>query len=258
MYLPRALHTDGKTLAIADAGNHRVLLVPVTATSGAAASVVVGWPDGSTRSSGCSATLLRSPASAFIADGRLFVADRGNNRVLVWNEVPTKNGVAADMVLGQTSMTSCAPNDSSHNGSVGLRSEQTLRSPSDVWSDGKSLLVVDRDNNRVLAWSELPSDDGAAADSVIGQTGFTRARDDATASILLQPTAVAYGGDVLFVADAGHNRVLGWGTFPRASGAAADIVLGQKSFKRVAANDDLKRAKPARRRRRARSRTRRA
>ncbi len=242
-YLPQSLHSDGTTLAVADAGNHRVLLLPTTSTSGAAASVVVGWADGSTPASGCAADRLRSPASAFIAGGKLFVADRGNNRVLVWNTVPTAAGVAADLALGQSSLTSCVANDSLRNGTVGLRSASTLQGPSDVWSDGTRVMVVDRGNNRVLVWSKLPAASGGAADLVVGQIAFSAARDDASASTLLQPGALASDGKRLFVADAGHNRVLGWNALPTANGAAADVVLGQGDFKHVSANDDAQAGK---------------
>lgn len=237
-YLPQSLHTDGTTLAIADSGNHRVLLLPTSSMSGAAASVLGGWPDASSPSEGCAADRLRSPAAAFIAGGKLLVADRGNNRVLVWNSVPTASGVAADLVLGQANLTSCVSNDSTQTGSVGVRSAATLSSPTDVWTDGARVLIVDRDNNRVLVWSTFPTTSGAAADLVIGQTAFNLARDAASSSGLYQPGAVAFGGGKLFVADAGHNRVLGWTGIPTSNGAAADVVIGQGSFTLSAPNDD--------------------
>ena len=34
-----------------------------------------------------------------VVDGRLFVADRGNKRLLIWNTVPTASGVAPDKVV---------------------------------------------------------------------------------------------------------------------------------------------------------------
>jgi hypothetical protein len=243
LYEPQSVHTDGTTLAVADAGNHRVLLMPTSAASGAAASVILGWPDADTPRHGCSAVLLRSPASAFIAKGKLFVADRANNRVLVWNKVPKTEGVPADRVLGQTTFTSCVANDASHTGVIGLRSSETLNGPTDVWSDGTRVLVADHDNNRVLGWSELPEDNGAAADLVIGQTSFTAARNQATASILLRPSAIAYDGELFVVADSGHNRVLGWKGIPKENGSEADWVLGQKDFTHTAANDDAQKGK---------------
>jgi hypothetical protein len=238
LYQPQTLHADGTTLAIADAGNHRVLLTPVSTASSAAASVVVGWPDEATPSSGCSGALLRSPASAFVAGGKLFVADRANNRVLIWKKLPKTNGAAADLVLGQSSMTSCVANDSLGNGTMGVRSAATLNGPTDVWSDGTSVIVADRGNNRVLVWSSLPSASGTNADLVIGQTSFAQARDGATATGLYHPSAVAYDGTSLFVADSGHHRVLGWTTLPTDNGTAADMVLGQHDFTHGAANDD--------------------
>ncbi|HTQ04299.1 MAG TPA: hypothetical protein VMI54_10600 [Polyangiaceae bacterium] len=242
LYQPQALHTDGVTLAIADSGNHRVLLTSVSSASGSEASVVVGWPD-ATPASGCSATLLHSPASAFIVEGKLLVADRANNRVLVWNAVPTGYGVAADVALGQGTMTSCVANDSLGNGTEGLRTASTLKGPTDVWSDGKELLVADRENNRVLVWADFPTQNGAPADFVLGQTDFGSARDDVTATGLERPSALAYTGDMLFVADSGHHRVLGWSSFPASNGAAADLVFGQSNFKRGAANDDAQSGK---------------
>ena len=73
---------------------------------------------------------------------------------------------------------------------------------------------------------------------MIGQTDFTLARDDAKATVLKQPAAIARAGKQLLVADAGHNRVLVWNTLPTANGAPADVVLGQGTFTLVAANDD--------------------
>ena len=41
------------------------------------------------------------------SDGqRLYVTDLGHNRVLIWNSIPTQNGQAADVVVGQPNMTS--------------------------------------------------------------------------------------------------------------------------------------------------------
>ena len=79
---------------------------------------------------------------------------------------------------------------------------------------------------------------------VFGQTDFSLARDDAKASVLLEPSAIARTGKQLFVADAGHNRVLVWNTLPAANGAPADFVLGQGSFTSVAANDDAQTGAP--------------
>src|SRR5262249_4924322 len=153
--------------------------------------------------------------------GKLLVADRANNRVLIWNSIPTTSGAAADLALGQGSMTRCAANDSLRNGTVGLRSASTLFDPTDVWSDGTRVIVADRGNNRLLLGSRFPASDGVAADVVIGQTDFSLARNAATASSLMRPAALTASDGHLFVADAGHNRVLVWNTLPTTNGTPA-------------------------------------
>jgi hypothetical protein len=106
-----------------------------------------------------------------------------------------------------------------------------------VWTDGVRIVVADRDTTRALAWSRLATANGVAADVVIGQSAFDLARNAATPSGLKQPAAVAFGGGWLFIANAGHNRVLGWKGIPTSNGAAAGLVLGQRTFTRAAAND---------------------
>ncbi|MFT3912966.1 MAG: hypothetical protein QM704_02435 [Anaeromyxobacteraceae bacterium] len=244
LYLPWSVHAAGGTLAVADAGNHRVLLFPATAGTGAAAPVVVGWPDLATPAHGCAADRLESPSRALLAGGKLFVVDRGNHRVLVWNAVPTASGTPADRVLGQVSKTTCAPNDAHGTGALGPRGELGLREPTDVWSDGARVAVADRANNRVLVWSTFPPLDGIPADLVLGQPDFTTARDAASATGLSGPSGVTSDGAMLAVADTGHNRVLLWRAFPTASSAPADLVLGQSDLRLAAENDDAQTGAP--------------
>jgi hypothetical protein len=40
-----------------------------------------------------------------VAGGKIYVGDAGNNRVLVYNTIPTTNGSFADMVIGQPNFT---------------------------------------------------------------------------------------------------------------------------------------------------------
>jgi hypothetical protein len=41
----------------------------------------------------------------FRTGSKLVVSDSTNNRVLIWNSIPTANGVPADVVLGQPDFT---------------------------------------------------------------------------------------------------------------------------------------------------------
>jgi hypothetical protein len=103
----------------ADPFNHRVLIFSDLAASlprptdvlpdvsicnvcGATATVVLGQPDFTTTGYTLppASTSLRSP-TAVASDGvRLAVADTDNNRVLIWNKIPTVSQTAPDVVLG--------------------------------------------------------------------------------------------------------------------------------------------------------------
>ena len=45
------------------------------------------------------AILNGAPRAVLAAGGRLFIADGGNDRVLIYNSIPTTNAAAADLVL---------------------------------------------------------------------------------------------------------------------------------------------------------------
>jgi hypothetical protein len=223
LYRPQSVWADGSRVVIADTGASRVQLGP------GATPVLVGWGvDGAYRT-GCAADMLSDPWRAIIVGTRLIVADRSNHRVLVWNRAPTVPG-PADLVLGQQDLEHCAPNDSLGSGVPGGRSERTLRFPTDVWSDGERLLVVDQGNNRVLLWNRFPSANGAPADVVLGQVDVHAGAGKATQSGMSGPGFVASDGNRIYVADVRNNRVLGWRSFPTTSGAPADVVLGQEDF----------------------------
>ena len=212
--------------------NNRVLIFnQAPTTSGAAAQIVVGQANFLSDVAGCSATELDSPESAFVVDGKLIVADRGNHRVLIWNKVPTANGTPADLVLGQGSFGTCVHNNDDQDASPDSRpSARTLYRPSDVWSDGKRLFVADTGNNRILIWNNFPTSHFTPANTVLGQADFAT-NDSATgADGFNVPHFLTSNGNQLFVADADNHRVLVWNTLPTTNGAFADRVIGQPDF----------------------------
>ncbi len=157
---------------------------------------------------GVSATVLNFPFGAAVsATGTLFVADSGNNRVLVYQN-PWSDAVA-DVVLGQPSMSASAPGS-------GLNQ---LRGPQGVFVDGTGALwVADTGNNRVLKFTSITT--GASAAFAIGGSGA------ASAATLSGPCdAVVDGGGNLFVADTGFNRVLRYAP-PLTGGMSASVVFG--------------------------------
>ncbi len=221
--------SDGRFF-VADTGHHRVLIWgSVPSSNDAPADVVVGQPDFSTHEEnarGVNAAGLSRPAGVAAADGRLFIADTGNHRLLVWNSIPSSNGTEADIVLGQPDLAQNVRNN-------GGRDAATMESPKGVASDGRRLIVCDTTNNRVLIWLNIPDRNGLPADVVLGQTDFDNVEPDllrVNASTLLAPSAATVDGERLFVADTGNHRVLQWDTFPVRSGAAAAHVFGQPDF----------------------------
>ena len=245
---PQTAVTSGGKLLVVDYSYNRVLIWNSLPTSTQVpADVVVGQPDLTTVSQGCSATKLKSPESIAIVGGALVVADTSNNRVLVWNAIPTTNGVAADAVFGQPDFTTCSVN-------TGGLSGTSLHNPSDLATNGTKLAVTDANNNRVLIYNSIPVCAGActvAPDVVMGQPDFTSNTVDnggLSATSLDYPYFLASDGARLAVADSSNNRVLIWNSFPTctpvapatncASTTPADVVLGQPDFVSDTADND--------------------
>jgi len=237
---PAAVASDGANyLAVADSGNNRVLVWHgLPTSSNAQATWALGQTSMTGSASGCGPSAMNDPSGVTIAGGKLIVADTGNNRVLIWNDVTSLvDGKAPDLVLGQQNLTSCRPNQGNTSPSA-----TTLSGPTAVWSDGTRLIVADSGNNRVLIWNDISSltssNDDQPANVVVGQPDMTSGSPGASQTLMNDPKGVdGYGGG-LYVADTGNNRVLIFDSRPASNDAAADIVLGQSDFTHHAANDD--------------------
>ena len=171
---------------------------------------------------------LNNP-SAVHSDGvRLAVADTNNNRVLLWQSIPTANGTPPDVVVGQPDFTSNMP------GTSAMR----MRGPQGVWLAGGRLFVADTQNSRILIWNSIPTSNGQTPDIVVGQPDFdtrhqadlTQGQYDPDAQRLLDPVSVTVSQGRLFVADLGFNRVLIYNSVPTQNHVAADVVIGQPDF----------------------------
>ena len=69
---------------------------------------VLGQPDFETTNPGVEDG-LNNPTSVATDGVRLAVADTDNNRVLIWNSIPTTNGTQANVVIGQPDFTTVSP-----------------------------------------------------------------------------------------------------------------------------------------------------
>ena len=153
------------------------------------------------------ANKLNHPVSISANYGKLAVTDRFNNRVLIWNSIPSSN-TPPDLVLGQANFTT-------HNSGTGLNNMdfpgQVIITP-----DGK-VLVADSDNNRVLVWTSFPASSGQSADYALPITNYVNFGDS-------WPWGVWSDGTKVIVTATVAKAVLFWNTFPGPS-TSPDVVL---------------------------------
>lgn len=231
LYGPRGVFLDDRALVVADSGNHRVLIWHTAPSSdGAPADVVLGQPgfysEGPNAAGRGPQNGLHLPTGVCVLEGRLYVADAWNHRILVWNRIPEVSDQPPDAVLGQASLAETAENQ---GGAPGLG---TLYWPYGVRAIAGWFYVADTGNRRVLGWRGAP-EPGQPADLVLGQPSAGERQENRggppAADSFRWPHDIAGDAGALYVADAGNHRVLGWSPRPDRD-RPADLVLGQPGF----------------------------
>lgn len=241
--VPTGVCACGDGLAVADAWNHRVLLwhrVPQDAH--VPADRVLGQADFSggeaNRGGAPRADTLFWPYGVLWDGVRLWVADTGNRRVLMWHGLPRQHGAPADRVLGQADFTRRDENGGAAPDAASMRWPHALA----AWREG--LAVADAGNNRIMVWRHLPAHDNQPCDVVLGQADarqveHNRARYWPDAACLNMPYGVAAAGSGpagsgpnarLLVADTANSRLLGWDADADHDGAPASRLTGQPGF----------------------------
>lgn len=180
------------------------------------------------------ATSLCYPAAvAFDSNGDLWVADRGNNRVLEYMP-PFSSGMPASLELGypqSPGMNSPFTGTFFQGDRCAAVSAVGLCSPTALAFDSSgNLWVADENDHRVLEFSP-PFSSGMAAALVLGQQDFTQAAAGTPAANTVgTPDAVSFDtrGD-LFVSDGQDNRILIYAQ-PFSNGMNAIVVLGQPNM----------------------------
>jgi len=216
----------------ADTGNHRLLVWPDLPTAdGADSAVVVGQPDGVSEGPQAGGRGpergLHLPTGLTRAGDLLIVADGWNHRLVGYDAALDADDPAPVWVLGQPDLRSAVENSGGEPGG------HSFYWPFGVlWHDGW-LWVADTGNRRVLGWHGLPGAPQQPAAVVLGQPG-PGVRDenrggDVGPNTFRWPHQVAVTAGVLWIADAGNHRVLGW-NLPVEADRPADHVLGQSSF----------------------------
>lgn len=200
---------------------------------------------------------FQRPAAGAFAAGRMFLADTGNNRVLVHPyEAETHMPLPAEFALGQMEFALRAPNliegrelsggtlpvvSGNQTVSLGLGPAMAVHYPQNP-DEPPHLYIADTGNNRVLAfWDARQFRADAVADLVLGQVGQSRSLVNSpfnnpsqpTRTGLSLPASVAVDGEGnVWVADTGNGRLV---RFPRPfdrweNHQEADLVLGQPDF----------------------------
>lgn len=192
--------------------------------------MVLGAADVNTAgTSACDATHVNHVTEVVVTpNGKLLVLDNDEDRVLIYNSIPTTNNQVPDMVLGSTAANICA----------GPVDGTTMNAPNGLWSDGNKILVSDSNRHRVLIWNSWPATSGQSADLVLGQPNLTSVAQNNTPGSagtvseygFYQPWGVDSNGDQIFIADTGNHRILVWNSWPTVNQQAPDVVIGQSNF----------------------------
>jgi hypothetical protein len=238
-----AYDPESKKLIVSDRSNNRVLIYNrIPSSNNASADVVIGQANLSSNSVNQgggtgAANTLNVPAHVYVKNGKLFIADLGNHRVLIYNSIPTTNNASADVVIGQANFTSVAANQGADTTSAAAN---TLRQPFNISSDGTKLFISDGGNNRVLIYNSIPTTNNASADVVVGQTNFTNRSSNqggsAGANTLSATEGLTVVNNKLIISDTTNHRLLIYNSIPTTNNASADVVVGQESFTFVGVN----------------------
>ncbi len=201
---------DGK-LVVCDTGNRRVLIWDHPKKTGQPADLVLGQYDFTTRDENAggpvSAMSMRWPHMATSWSGRFVVADAGNNRIMVWNHMPSHNGASSTFILGQHDAVGC-----DHNLADYYPCAASVNMPYAAIAAGQRLVVADTANSRLIGWSRAVT--GSDADRLTGQPDFAAKGDNrwgmAERDSLCWPYGLSVLDDWIAIADSGNNRVLLW------------------------------------------------
>ncbi len=247
-----AVASDGTVLVVADTDNNRVLIWKTIPTANdQPADIVLGQAD---FTHGIvvyppTASSLNGPQGVWIGNGKLFVADTLNDRVLIYNSIPTTNNAPADVVVGAPNFTTLVKPGVTEQDVP--PTQTNLSSPTSATTDATHLYISDLGHSRILIWNTIPTANNAPADLVIGQPDFVSELSDNAPAIcasngtdttvtpnvptypamcattLSLPRAVLSDGQNLYIADGGNDRVLVFNPIPTTNHPAATAILGE-------------------------------
>ncbi len=225
---PSGVGIVGGKLVIADTYHHRLLIYnSIPTTNGANADAVIGQADfvswDANRGGAASATTLSSPNYIATDGTALAVSEWDNNRVLIFNTVPSGPATAADVVIGQPDFSTTSAGTSPTKLSI----------PSGLRFVGTKFFVADSGNNRILYFATAPTVNGTAASTAIGQgtltVGSANRGSTVSANGFNYPAAIAFDGSRFVVADYNNHRLQLFNSLPT-SDQPADSAFGQANL----------------------------
>ncbi len=221
---------DDDETYVANRNASRIAVYAGRPDSGASIKRIIGQPNHTAvmpnrRNAGTPGGLVEA-FGVWATDTRLLVSDGAAGRVLVYDRaLPSVDPLA---VIGKADssdtclLRACTP------------SATVMTSPRGITMDGSGkLYIADSAANRVLVYDGVPTVTGAAAALVLGQSDFAGSAANAGAlseTSLSSPSSLAVANGMLWVADSGNHRILGFPLPIVANRPQATIVLGQSGF----------------------------
>jgi uncharacterized protein (TIGR03437 family) len=228
-------------LYVADSGNNRVLgyRYSTQLIAGAPADIIIGQVDrfsnqAQNPANGGRQTGLNNPTGIAVdANGNLYVADTGNNRILRYPQPfnPANANEFPSLVIGQKSLGTSTANLNGLGASTLSTSQNGAGRTGIALDSSGNLWVADTGNNRALRFPAAALAGGSsfpAADMVIGQTAFntsTQGQGRAALAGLGLPNGISVSSSgTLYITDQ-FFRVLVFPA-PLSTGMAASNILG--------------------------------
>ena len=215
LYRPSGVATDGTNLYVTERYQARVSVF--TAATGAFVQAFgkdVGGSGIDTCTTTCQgasggggAGQLNEPVGPAVAGGKVYVTDRGNHRISVFDAATGAFSHAFGLTLTARCTTVCGTG--AYGGAAGQ-----LAAPQGAAVSGGEVFVADRDNSRIsvfdAATGEFVRAFGKNVDGSGGNTCTTSCQAGqagGAAGQLSYPSAVAIAGDELYVADYYNSRI---------------------------------------------------
>jgi hypothetical protein len=205
---PYGVFSDGKHLWVADTGNRRILFFEEIPTCNfKAADKVIGKPSFDERDYENVDPIW--PYSVKIGPkGEMAITDTQYYRVLLWMDWRTAFNQKADVIIGQENFAGNGQNQFGW-----FPQANSLNWCYDTCFYKNGLWVADTGNSRILWFENVPNENNASANNLLGQDNFNTGSENkntiwTTEGSLYWPFQVSIENKIMAVADTGNHRVV--------------------------------------------------